>query len=447
MSKSPILGKRAIILGAGIGGCFAAAAISKFFEETIIVERDKLPTEPLPRPGVPQGTHIHGLLRRPLEIASKLLPGFEDDLLKAGAFSLMWGTESRFHDYGSWHPERETGVRVAAQSRPLLEHVLRQRVLALPGVILRDSTTVVDYFLQGATARGVLVKTQEGPVTQLAADLVIESTGRMSQIVSQLKTHGFGAVDTTELGVDIGYASAYFTRSSDDGKSPHAAVIRSVAPRTRSGVLWPIEDDRWVISLSGRFSDFPPGDDEGFLEYAKTLEHPAIHEVLLKEKRVTGFTRFLIPRIYWRRYEKMQRFPDRLVPIGDTVSVFNPVYGQGMSVASLHAEQLRDLLDTLVEEGATLDGVSRKALPRIASMTEWAWSMTEPVDLIYEKTKGVRPEGFADRIAFSKVIRNSLGDHPELQDVFMAVMNLLAPPEVLRDTAARLGLLDAPART
>jgi 2-polyprenyl-6-methoxyphenol hydroxylase-like FAD-dependent oxidoreductase len=443
MTEHCLAGKRVVILGAGIGGCFAAAAISRFFEETLIIDRDRIPEGPEPRPGIPQGLHIHGLLRRAIDIACRLLPGIERDLVEAGGHSLMWGTQSRFHDYGSWQPERELGVRVSTQSRALLEHVLRRRVLALPGVVLQSRTAAVDYLIEDGVARGVLTRTADGSHDVIHADLVVDSTGRASRIVDLLAAKGFADLPTTELGVEIGYASAYYSRTGSRENEPGATVIRAVAPRTRSGVLCAIEQDRWVVSLSGRFGDFPPANDEGFLAFASTLEHPHIHQALQRERRVSDFSRFGIPKIYWRHYEKMARFPQRLVPIGDAVSVFNPVYGQGMAVASLHAEQLGMVLSELVEAGANLDMFAAQALPRIARMTEWAWSMTEPIDLVYQGTTGARPPRFAERIALSRRVRENFDAHADLHVAFAQVMNLLVSPELLKDTANRLGLLAA----
>jgi 2-polyprenyl-6-methoxyphenol hydroxylase-like FAD-dependent oxidoreductase len=436
------VGSRLLILGGSIGGCFAAAALSAHFDETLIIEKDTLPDGPVLRAGVPQGSHIHGLLRRPLDIATRLLPGFEDDLLAAGALGLKAGIEGRFHDNGQWHPKRDLGIVNTAQSRPLIEHVLRGRVLALPNVKLRDRVALVDYLFQENTVVGAIVRNADGGDETIQADLVVDATGRTGPILSLLREHGYPAPEATELGVDIGYTSAFYTRRGPaDDEAIGGYIIRSNPPRTRSGVLFPIEDDRWVVSLSGRFKDFPPHDDAGFQAFAATLEDPLLHNVLQREERVSPFTRFMIPRIHWRHYERLARFPDRLIPIGDTVTCFNPVYGQGMAVAAMHAEVLGELLLARAASAAPLSGLTGEALPQISRVSEWAWNMSEPVDLVYEQTVGPRPPGFEERIAFSKFVRSALPSEPELQWALNQVTNLLAPPSLLQETAARLGLL------
>jgi len=440
--NSKHVGNRLLILGSGIGGCFAAAALSAYFDETLIIEKDKIPDSPEQRPGVPQGFHIHGLLRRPLDIAARLLPGFEQDLLAAGALGLKAGIEGRFHDNGQWHPKRDLGIINTAQSRPLIEHVLRKRVLALPNVKLRDSLTLIDYLIEKNTLVGVQVRNANGADEKIQADLVIDATGRSGPILNILRGHGYDAPETTELGVDIGYTSAFFTRTAPADEEPIGGyIIRSNPPNTRSGVLFPVEGDRWVVSLSGRFKDFPPHDDAGFMAFAETLEDPILYKALQREERISPFSRFMIPRTHWRHYERLIRFPDRLIPIGDTVTCLNPVYGQGMAVAAMHAEVLGDLLKTRADSTTALSGFAGEAIPRIARASEWAWNLSEPVDLVYEQTVGTRPQGFEERIAFAKLVRSSLPTQPEMQWALNQVMNLLAPPSLLLETAAKLGLL------
>ncbi|MEU1208573.1 hypothetical protein [Nocardia sp. NPDC005825] len=436
-----LLGDRLVILGAGIGGCYAALLCAPFFAETIIIDRDEIADTPQQRPGVPQSTHIHALLRAPLNVANEAAPGFEEDLVAAGALSLPAGTRARYHEYGNWQTQRDLGFNVSAQSRVLVEHEVRKHALRNPGVKLRDKVELVDYVIVDGVTTGVVVKDSTGRIEIISSDLVVDSTGRAGPILGLLEQHGYDDVQRTEMGVDISYTSAYFTRGQSDEEA-FGAIVRSNPPRVRSGVLWPIEDHRWVVSLSGRFGDFPPIDEDGFAEFAKSLEDPLPYEIIRKERRLSGFSRFMIPRIYWRHYENMKKFPERLIPIGDTVQAFNPVYGQGMAVASLHARELREVLKEISENDRNLDDVSMRTRPRVAGITQWAWDLTEPVDLVYEKTEGTRPEGFAERLAFGRFIREAATDSPEIHAGQARVMNMIIRPEELLMIAAKNGALD-----
>lgn len=435
------LGERLVILGAGIGGCYTAIMCAPYFDETVIIDRDAIPDTPKERPGVPQSTHIHALLRAPLNVANEAAPGFEQDLVAAGGLSLPTGKRARFHESGRWQTERDLGFNVSAQSRVLVEHEIRKRALKSPGVVLCDETELVDYVIIDGVTTGVLVKNADGRNEIVNADMVVDSTGRAGPILNLLEQHGYSNLTKTELGVDISYTSAYFTRTPSDDEAV-GGVVRSNPPRVRSGVLWPVEDGRWVVSMSGRFGDFPPADEDGFVEFAKTLEDPLLYDTITKEKRVSEFTRFMIPRIYWRHYEKMENFPERLIPIGDTVQAFNPVYGQGMAVASLHAKELRETLKGIAEGDGSLDTVSAMTRPRVAGITQWAWDLTEPVDLVFEQTEGKRPDGFAERIAFGQIIREASIDSAEIHACQARVVNMVTPPEELFMVAANNGALD-----
>lgn len=436
-----VLGERLVVIGAGIGGCFAAGALSKYFSETIILDRDFIPDTPTRRPGVPQADHIHGLLRRPLDFACELFPGIEQELVEAGGISLVAGSDARYHDNGSWQPVRDLGLSVAAQTRPLLEHVIRQRTLKLEGITLKDRHSFVDYIIENGVTTGVKVRNIEGFDSTISADLVVDSSGRAGPITKLLKQHGYDGLETTEIGVDISYTSAYFSRKTPEGETPSGYIVRSVAPRVRSGVIWPVEDDRWIVSFSGRFGDFPEASDEEFLEYAKTLEDPAIYDIIKNEERVSDFSRFMIPRTYWRRYDQMSSFPDRLIPIGDTVNGVNPVYGQGMALAAAHAEAIYRHISDISDSDATLDGISNAMRPKIAEVTSSVWSLTDIIDLSFEKTTGDRPEDLEGRLQLSRWVRETIVDHPELHKTMARISNMLEPSSAMADTLQELGLL------
>ncbi|MEN0140341.1 MAG: FAD-dependent monooxygenase, partial [Rhodococcus sp. (in: high G+C Gram-positive bacteria)] len=373
------LGDRLVILGAGIGGSYTALMCAPYFAETVIIDRDAIPDTPEYRPGVPQSAHIHALLRAPLDVANEAVPGFEDALVAAGALSLTAGTRARYHEYGGWQVKRDLGFNVSAQSRVLVEHEIRRHALHQPGVTLRDEVELVDYMIVDGVTTGVLAKDSTGRIEIISADLVVDSTGRAGPILGLLEQHGYDGVRQDEMGVDISYTSAFFTRTESDEEA-FGAIVRSNPPEVRSGVLWPIENGRWVVSLSGRFGDFPPADEEGFAEFARTLGDSLPYDTIQKAERVSDFSRFMIPRIYWRHYEDMKEFPERLIPIGDAVQAFNPVYGQGMAVASLHARELRDVLREIADGDCDLGDVSARMRPRVAGITQWAWDLTQPVD-------------------------------------------------------------------
>src|SRR5262245_36024269 len=94
-SEASPIGARAIVIGAGIGGLTAAAALHRLYEEVILLERDTLTTTAVARPSVPQGKHLHALLAGGLRAMERLLPGLEQALANAGAVKLRNAVDMR----------------------------------------------------------------------------------------------------------------------------------------------------------------------------------------------------------------------------------------------------------------------------------------------------------------------------------------------------------------
>jgi 2-polyprenyl-6-methoxyphenol hydroxylase-like FAD-dependent oxidoreductase len=181
-----------------------------------IVERDHLPETPEFRRGAPQARHAHTLQQDGQEILEELFPGLTHELAAGGAISLDPGTDLRIFTAGAWHtPRRGNGLASLAFSRPLLEAVLRQRVAGLPGV----------EFLQGQEAVGLLVDESGERVTgvrlrgrgesnadqtELAADLVVDASGRGSRAAGWLAGLGFTPPRETTVDALTGYASRVY---------------------------------------------------------------------------------------------------------------------------------------------------------------------------------------------------------------------------------------------
>ena len=87
------IGKRAIVIGAGVSGLTAAQALADHFKDVIVLERDQLPSGAIPRPGAPQGKQAHGLLGGSIKALEDLFPGFARDLVQAGAVPVNPGFE------------------------------------------------------------------------------------------------------------------------------------------------------------------------------------------------------------------------------------------------------------------------------------------------------------------------------------------------------------------
>src|SRR4051794_6818323 len=123
-----VLGKRAVVIGAGMGGLTAARAAADAFEEVVVLERDELPGDGAQRAGVPQGRHAHGLLAGGQRALEELFPGLTADLEAGGAVRYRIGLDNRLERPGyDPFPQRDLGWDAPALSRPLLEGGGRRR--------------------------------------------------------------------------------------------------------------------------------------------------------------------------------------------------------------------------------------------------------------------------------------------------------------------------------
>ena len=412
--------EHAVVVGSSMAGLLAARVLSEHFETVSLIERDSIPDGAEPRKGVPQGSHAHGLLARGQAILEELFPGMSADMVAGGAVEGDIGTLLRFWQFGTWKLLIEMGVRGSFQSRPFLEMHVRRRVMALPNV----------HFVAGKVT-GLLADQRKSRVTgvqldsgELRATLVVDASGRGSRAPDWLEQLGYPRPEESQVKVRVGYASCYYRRPKDDRT---CMIITPEAPRERRlGAMFAIEGDRFIVTLGGWHDDHPPTDPEGWLAFAKTLPVPDLHERLSTGERTSDILVHKLPANLRHHYEKLPRWPEAFVVMGDAVSSFNPVYGQGMTVAGLEALALRDAL--AANRAADLTGLARKTQKAFAQAIKAPWMLAVGEDLRWPETEGKRgPETNVVNGYIAKVHRLA-GTDPEITRAFYRVMHMLAPP-------------------
>ena len=255
------IGRTAVVIGAGIGGLSAAAALSEFFSQVIVLERDELPDHPAPRPSVAQGRHPHLLLVGGLRALEQLFPGFGDDLAAAGAVRYQVGIDIRierpeFHPY----PQRDFGLHSYAMSRPLIEFVARRRTAQLSNVSLRAQCRVLEIIAAGGGngAQGVRIENRDSGAETLAADLVIDASGRGVPTLAFLKACGNALPPESSIGIDITYATATFA-IPDSAPTDWKVLAVMGDPQNRSGGgVFPLEGRRWMVTAAAMHGETPP---------------------------------------------------------------------------------------------------------------------------------------------------------------------------------------------
>ncbi len=440
MTMDTGLGERAVVVGCGVGGIFAAGAIHRHFSEVVVLDKDDLSSGPSFRKGVPQGPHGHIVLKRGENIAEAMFPGFRDALRAAGGIELVTGRDMARFAFGKWSEPLESDMTVFSQTRPLLEHVLRESLASIPNVTIRSGSRFSDFLFDGGRIHGVVVDREAGVREEIEADLVIDASGRGTGTPRWLEGHGFGEVETERLGIDLCYVTGVFSTDHFEDGRPRLCTVGQSPPAVRGGSALPVEGERWMITLSGRGDDVPSVDPEAFLEFARSLPDPCVYERISDGRLEGSLRRFKTPESFWRKYESMPDFPEGFVPIGDAVAGFNPIFGQGMSVAAVEAERLGLSLDARAESGRGLAGLREEVLPAISAAIAEAWDGPATIDYLYDSTVGERPPDYPIRRAVFFAMQEMAEEDPMLRQLQFEVGNMLKPREALfsADVQARL---------
>jgi 2-polyprenyl-6-methoxyphenol hydroxylase-like FAD-dependent oxidoreductase len=408
---------------AGLG---TARALVNHFERVTLVERDVLPTSTENRKGVPQGQHAHGLLPSGYKVLADYFPGMMDELTREGAMRGDMTGDFLWYQYGGWKLRADTGLQAIFVSRPHLERKVREHVLALPKLTLLQNHDGEEPIFDAARARvtGLRVKNRANGETQaLDADLVVDALGRGSPSPKWLDSWGFGQVAETNVQIDVGYATGVFERRPGDLYGTKGAIIAGTAPQsTRFGAILAAEGDRWVITLVGCLRDFPPTEFDAWKEFARSLPTNDLLELVKDREPMGPLTSYRFPANRHRHYDKLARFPDGYLVIGDAVCSFNPIYGQGMSVALTEARSL----DRALSDGD--DRLAKRFFSEITKIVASPWAIATGEDYRYPQVEGQRPPGFALISRYMARAHRVANKDPVVLRRFFQVASLLAAP-------------------
>jgi 2-polyprenyl-6-methoxyphenol hydroxylase-like FAD-dependent oxidoreductase len=399
----------AIVVGAGMGGLAAAAALAPHFSSIAILDRDALADGHAPRPGVGQGAHIHQLLKGGEQSLESLLPGFRAALEVAGAVPMRVGLDIDLLDFGGLLKPVDAGFSVASMSRPAYESVLRERVRRLPNIELRDQTPVSRFSISDGRCVGVELEHGE----RLAADLVVDGSGVASPLAQQLMDEGHAAFETENIRINVAYTTGRFAIPERWRGEARGFFFLPAPPDAHFGLLLPVENNEWMVALGGRGAHAPPRDLDGFIAYASRMATPEIFERIREASLTLDLRTYRKAFATRRRLDQATRWPERLVPMGDAMSSVNPTYGQGMSVAALQAVELRKHLARRAASGEGLDGLVRDFVGPAFEIADRAWSLAINSDYAYPETEGERPANFAMSRNVAAVLRRLCDADPE----------------------------------
>ncbi|MEV0398320.1 NAD(P)/FAD-dependent oxidoreductase [Polymorphospora rubra] len=439
----------AVVLGAGIAGLLAAAVLARHPQvgEVTVVERDRLEPGPQPRRGLPQGQHAHVLMSSGARIIETLLPGTTDRWLAAGAHRIGLPDGYVMLLPAGWLPRWSSDHFVISCSRGLLDWVVRQQVLALPGVRLVDRTEATG--LRGGRGRVTGVRVEDldhGTGRTLEAGFVVDATGRGSRAPHWLRS--LGAPPVVEDVVDSGlrYATRVFRAPAGAAHRFPIVNVQADPGQDRPGqtaALMPVEDGRWLVTLSGTRGGRPSADEREFVGFARGMRHPVVADLIADADPLGPVTVSNSTANRRRRFERLPGWPDGFVVLGDAVASYNPVYGHGMSVAAHGAAALGAALD-----GHGLrSGLARTVQRRIVATAAAAWDHATGTDVRFPGARG-RPPGRAERALWryqTRLMRTAL-DRPEVARQLVDVLTLSAPANRLVRPGIALATLLGPRR-
>jgi 2-polyprenyl-6-methoxyphenol hydroxylase-like FAD-dependent oxidoreductase len=429
----------ALVLGAGMAGLLAARVLAEAYDRVTIADRDQLPDHPAQRRGVPQGRHAHALLARGREALEELFPGLTADLVAHGAPSGDVLGDARLHFGG--HPLRRThtGLTVISVSRPFLEQHVRERVRALPGVTFGPPSDIVGLAAAPDAHRIVgakILRRADGSAEEtIDADLVVDATGRGSRTALWLAALGYERPPEDRVSIDLGYTSRRYRLGPDTFGGDLGTLHGPTPTCPRGGVLARLEGGEWLLTLFGLNGDHPPTQPDGFVEFARSMPFADIYQAIRNAEPVDDPVAYRFPTSRRRRYERLTRFPEGLIVLGDGVCSFNPVYGQGITVAAIEALIVRDHM-------------KRRRPPRtghlracLAAVIRTPWNMAVAGDLAIPGVQGQRTLAVRAANSYLSRVLAAAADDTTVGNAFVRVSGLVDPPIALLRPGVALRVL------
>ncbi|MEU5032137.1 NAD(P)/FAD-dependent oxidoreductase [Streptomyces milbemycinicus] len=431
---------RAVVLGGGWAGMLTAHVLARHLESVTVVERDILPDGPHHRKGQPQARHVHVLWSSGAGIVENLLPGTAERLLAAGARRIGFQSDLVTLTAWGWQYRFPATAYAMMCTRPLLDWVVRDAILAGGRIEVEHGTEAVELAGDRSRVTGVRVRDAGGGEPRLLeADLVVDATGRASRLGHWLAALGLPAVEQDVVDAGIGYATRMFKApEGTDGNFPAVQVAADPLTRQpgRFGVVYPQEGGRWLVTLTSTRGAPLPTDEDEFAGYAKVLRHSIVSELMSVAEPISpifqshsGANRRMYP-------ERMPQWPEGLLILGDSLAAFNPVYGHGMSAAARAAEAL----DKELARDGFGEGGTRQVQRALSEVVDDPWIMAGLNDIQYVNCRNLSSDprltgpDVAERLKFSDFLSGKSIRSPKVCEVTTSVLSLNAPQKALGDS-------------
>jgi 2-polyprenyl-6-methoxyphenol hydroxylase-like FAD-dependent oxidoreductase len=426
------VGQHAVVLGGSMAGVLAARILAESYREVVVIDRDRVLGVRDARRGAPHTRHAHGLHARGHLIFEELFPGLTAELSAAGVPTGDLG-EMRWYFNARRLQPAKTGLVSVTAPRPVLEDHVRARVAALSNVRFLERCDILGLAAtpRGERIVGVRVQRQhDGADPEVVdADLVVDATGRGSRTPAWLEQLGYERPAEERVKVGLAYTTRHYRTAPQmfDGVQSINPVASPAHPR--GAFFGQIGRDLCILSLTGVLGDYPPTEPAAFLEFVRTLPVPDVYDAVRDAEPLDDPVSFRFPASMRRRYERVARFPDGLLVLGDAACSFNPVYGQGMSVAALEALTLRAHLRLGVRPSP------RRFFADIARVIDTPWDISAGGDLDFPGVEGRRTLKVRAGNAYMARVQYAASKDPRVTDALMRVAGLIDPPQALMHPA------------
>lgn len=426
------LQRHAVVMGASIAGLLAARVLSEHFEMVTLIDRDELPEGTAHRRGVPQDQHLHVLLVKGEQILTQLFPDMVQDLQQLGVSRLDLPGDVYWFQGGGYKRREPSGVSILCLSRPCIEGYIRQRVRRITNVVCRSGVEIrsLTSNLDNTCVTGIQIqKRGSAQLTSLTADLVVDATGRRSQSPHWLNALGYSPPTTSVVPVDVSYTTRIYQHDATLLPDAKGIFTLPAAPQgKRSGGLFPVEGDRWIVTLIGWLGDCAPTDTAGFLDYAQSLPNSDIYTVIRQAQPLTESVVHKFPANRRHHYERLTHFPQGYIVLGDALCSPNPIYGQGMTMSALAAQALDRCLQTTPSASPYF---AQRFFRAAARAIDNPWRLSVSEDFRFPGVTGPKPFGtnLINRY-ISQLHRTTVWDAQSTR-AFFAVLTLTQAPLTL----------------
>ncbi|HVV18099.1 MAG TPA: FAD-dependent oxidoreductase [Pseudonocardiaceae bacterium] len=423
-ATTPVVLGTAVVLGGSIAGLLAARVLSDHADTVVVIDRDDPGASADPRPGVPQGAQIHALLPGGLVQLERWFPGFAEEALAEGARPAPPEIRGTYLD--GVRKVRGSSAMMLTGTRPFLESLIRRRTLALPNVkTITARVTGLEFTADAVT--GVHYESDGAPGAE-RADFVVDAMGRSSRLGEWLAQAGWERPPMRRMTVDLNYATALLPSAETDPDVNGLVALRSPdkSPEVAGAALCQVEGDRWMIMLAG-YVDHRPGRTAEDLVHLCRTEFPPEFGQVAGNGVIGDVGSYRHADSRRRDFHLLTRLPAGLAAVGDAVASFNPVYGQGMSSAALHASCLSEYLRS--EPDLTRPARGFFALQRV--VVDAAWDISTGADLALPHVDGPYPRGYRVLSRLNTMIVAASAVDPVLARKFDEVTFMRAHPSTL----------------